>query len=95
MEKTSGNKLVKLMTSFLLGDTWTKIIDMCLEWLDFIDCEVKRILLLVDEKSLKERLANDIEKGVRLVDVAVRSIVRIPLYQVLNKYDKSFNLINT
>ena len=66
-----------------------KIIDMCLEWLDFIDCEVKRILLLVDEKSLKERLANDIEKGVRLVDV------RIPLYQVLNKYDKSFNLINT
>jgi hypothetical protein len=52
-------------------------------------------LLLVDEKSLKERLANDIEKGVRLVDVAVRSIVRIPLYQVLNKYDKSFNLINT
>ena len=72
-----------------------KIIDMCLEWLDFIDCEVKRILLLVDEKSLKERLANDIEKGVRLVDVAVRSIVRIPLYQVLNKYDKSYNLINT
>jgi hypothetical protein len=55
----------------------------------FIDCEVKRILLLVDEKSLKERLTNDIEKGVRLVDVAVRSIVRIPLYQVLNKYDKS------
>ena len=51
--------------------------------------EVKRILLLVDEKSLKERLTNDIEKGVRLVDVAVRSIVRIPLYQVLNKYDKS------
>ena len=47
---------------------------MCLEWLDFIDCEVKRILLLVDEKSLKERLTNDIEKGVRLVDVAVRSI---------------------
>ena len=66
-----------------------KIIDMCLECLDFIDCEVKRILLLVDEKSLKERLTNDIEKGVRLVDVAVRSIVRIPLYQVLNKYDKS------
>ena len=72
-----------------------KIIDMCLEWLDFIDGEVKRILLLVDEQSLKERLANDIEKGVRLVDVAVRSIVRIPLYHVLNKYDKSFNLINT
>ena len=37
-----------------------------------------------DEKTLCERLAMDVEKGIRSEDIIERSIARIPMYQALN-----------
>ena len=60
------------------------IIDSILEKLDTQNCEVKCISLVADEKTLCERLAMDVERGIRPEDVIERSIARIPMYQALN-----------
>ena len=60
------------------------IIDKIISELDIEDCEVKNISLIVNEINLKNRLMEDIEKGVRTGDVIKRSIDRIPLYEKLN-----------
>ena len=60
------------------------IINSILEKLDTQNCEVKCISLVVDEKTLRERLAMDVERGIRSKDIIERSIARIPMYQALN-----------
>ena len=60
------------------------IINSILEKLDTQNCEVKCISLVADEKTLRERLAMDVERGVRSKDIIERSIARIPMYQALN-----------
>ena len=60
------------------------IIDSILEKLDTQNCEVKCISLAADEKTLRARLAMDVDKGIRSEDVIERSIARIPMYQTLN-----------
>ena len=60
------------------------IIDCILKKLDAPNCDVKCVSLVADEKTLRERLSMDIEKGIRSEDVIERSIARIPLYQALN-----------
>ena len=60
------------------------IINSILEKLDTQNCEVKCISLVVDEKTLRERLAMDVERGIRSEDIIERSIARIPMYQALN-----------
>ena len=54
------------------------------EKLDTQNCEVKCISLVADEKTLFERLAMDVKKGIRSEDVIERSIARIPMYQALD-----------
>ena len=60
------------------------IIDSIAERLDTKNCAVKRISLVADEKSLRDRLLKDIESGIRTGDVLQRSIAKIPLYQALD-----------
>ena len=60
------------------------IINSMLEKLDTQNCEVKCISLVADEKTLRERLAMDVERGIRSKDIIERSIARIPMYQALN-----------
>lgn len=60
------------------------IIDAIIEKLDLNNCDVKCISLIADEITLRQRLATDVERGIRTSDVIDRSIARIPLYQVLN-----------
>lgn len=60
------------------------IINAILEKLNTKNCAVKCISLIVNEKSLRERLSNDVERGIRTADVMERSVARIPLYQALN-----------
>ena len=60
------------------------IIYSILEKLDTQDCETKCISLVADEKTLCERLAMDVERGIRSEDVIERSIARIPMSQALN-----------
>jgi hypothetical protein len=60
------------------------IINSILEKLDTQNCEVKCVSLVADEKTLFERLAMDVEKGIRSEDVIERSIARIPMYQALH-----------
>ena len=59
------------------------IFNSILEKLDTQNCEVKSISLVADEKTLCERLAMDVERGIRLEDIIERSIARIPMYQAL------------
>ena len=61
-----------------------RIIDSILEKLDTQNCEVKCVSLVADEKTLRERLSADVEKGIRSEDVIERSIARIPMYQALD-----------
>ena len=61
-----------------------RIIDSILKKLDTQNCEVKSISLVADEKTLRERLEMDVERGIRSEDVCERSIARIPMYQALN-----------
>lgn len=42
------------------------------------------ISLVADEKHVRERLMKDISAGIRMKDVIGRSIVRIPLYHMLD-----------
>ena len=60
------------------------IIDLILKNLDAQNCDVKCISLIADEKTLRERLSKDVERGIRSEDVIERSIARIPMYQALN-----------
>lgn len=60
------------------------IINSILEKLDTQNCEVKSISLVADEKTLRERLSMDVERGIRSKDIIERSIARIPMYQALN-----------
>ena len=60
------------------------IINSILEKLDTQNCEVKCISLVADEKTLRERLAMDVERGIHSEDIIERSIARIPMYQALN-----------
>ena len=60
------------------------IINSILEKLGTQNCEVKCVSLVADEKTLCERLAMDVERGIRSEDIIERSIARIPMYQALN-----------
>ena len=60
------------------------IINSILEKLDTQNCEVKCVSLVADEKTLCERLAMDVERGIRSEDIIERSIARIPMYQTLD-----------
>ena len=61
-----------------------RIINSIIEKLDTKNCTVHCISLIVNEKCLRDRLSNDIEKGIRTADILERSIARIPLYQALS-----------
>ena len=61
-----------------------KIIDSILEKLNTTNCTVHRVSLVVNEKNLRDRLTNDVARGIRTADVIERSVARIPLYQTLN-----------
>ena len=60
------------------------IINAIIQKLNKKNCAVKSISLIVKEKSLRERLSNDVERGIRTADVMERSVARIPLYKALN-----------
>ncbi len=60
------------------------IMDEILCRLDVKNCTVKKIVLVVDEESLRRRLAGDIGRGLRTDDVVERSVARIPMYEVLD-----------
>ena len=70
------------------------IIDSILERIDIMNCTVNCFSLTASEKSLRDRLSNDIERCIRTGDVIDRSIARLPLYQMLNttKIDTSEKL---
>lgn len=59
------------------------IIDSILRRMNIEGCNVKKISLICDEVSLKKRLEEDVNKGIRTAEVIERSIARIPLYQEL------------
>ncbi len=59
------------------------IIDDILKKIDTEGCIVKAISLVCDEVSLKKRLEEDINKGIRTPEIIERSIARLPLYQKL------------
>lgn len=67
------------------------IIDSILIKLDINNCMIKVISLVCDIDSLKKRLNEDINRGVRSADVVQRSVERIPLYHKLDtiKIDSS------
>ena len=52
--------------------------------MDCRNAEVHLYSLILDEKSLEERLKKDIRQGLRQKDVLERSIRRLPLYEKLN-----------
>ena len=60
------------------------IINSIIEKLDTKKCAVNCISLVANEKSLRDRLSNDVERGIRTADIMERSVARIPLYQALN-----------
>lgn len=60
------------------------IIQGILDKLDTCECNVKTISLVCDEESLRKRLLNNVESGIRSADVIERSVSRIALYEKLN-----------
>ncbi len=60
------------------------IINSIVEKLDTKNCVVHCISLVANEKILRDRLSNDVDRGIRTADVIERSVARIPLYQQLN-----------
>lgn len=60
------------------------IIDSIVSRLDVQDCDVKIISLICSADVLRKRLQKDINNGIRTADVIERSVVRLPLYDVLN-----------
>lgn len=61
-----------------------EIIDSILERLDLNNINVKCISLICSEKTLRTRLENDIEAGIRTPDVVERSFSRLEKYNTLN-----------
>lgn len=59
------------------------IIDSIVEKLNTENCDVKCISLLADEANLRKRLTQDVENGIRALDVIERSVTRIPMYDAL------------
>jgi len=60
------------------------IINSIIEKLDTKNFVVNCISLVANEKNLRDRLSNDVERGIRTADSIEKSVARIPLYQVLN-----------
>ena len=60
------------------------IIDEILHNLDTEECRVICISLTAEEETLRQRLAADIEKGIRRADIIERSLERMPLYSELS-----------
>lgn len=60
------------------------IIDAIINKLDIIDCNVIKISLITDENNLRNRLASDIARGIRTIDVIDRSVARINMYRLLD-----------
>ena len=60
------------------------IIDSIVERLNTEHCNVKRISLMTDEATLRNRLEADVNAGIRSEDVIERGIARISKYQSLN-----------
>lgn len=60
------------------------IIDAIVNKLDTKNCILNCISLIADESTLRDRLAADVEKGVRNADVIEKSVARIPMYNALN-----------
>lgn len=61
-----------------------KIVDDILSCLDTADCRVRSISLVCSSESLKARLQNDVNAGLREPDIISRSINRLPLYEKLS-----------
>lgn len=59
------------------------IIDEILSRLDFDGVRVVAVSLTCDEQTLRERLAWDVDAGLRTPDVVERSVARLPLYTSL------------
>lgn len=60
------------------------IIDNIVSRLDSANCDVKSISLICRSDILAKRLERDIKVGIRQKDILVRSIERLPLYDLLN-----------
>ena len=60
------------------------IIDSILEKLAAQNCAVKCISLIANEKTLRDRLSIDIERGIRTPEIIERSVARMHLYHTLN-----------
>ena len=60
------------------------IIDSITQELDTENCNVKKISLIADERSLRDRLTVDVTHGIRTVDSIGRSVQRISMYQALD-----------
>lgn len=60
------------------------IIDSILNSLDTENCDLVNISLIADEQTIRERLSNDVKKGIRNTDVIDRSLARLKLYNNLD-----------
>ena len=60
------------------------IIDGIIKELDTANCNVKKISLIADESSLRDRLTVDVTRGIRTTDIIDRSVQRISMYQALD-----------
>jgi len=60
------------------------IIDTIEKRLDLTNCIVKKISLVCSENALRNRLFNDVAKGIREKDTLERSMERLPLYDKLD-----------
>lgn len=60
------------------------IIDTILDRLETENCRIRCISLTAGETVLRERLAQDISRGIRTPDSIKRSLARLPMYQNLN-----------
>ena len=60
------------------------IIDSITKELDTENCNVKKISLIADERSLRDRLTVDVTHGIRTADSIGRSVQRISMYQALD-----------
>ena len=60
------------------------IIDGIIKELDTTNCNVKKISLIADESSLRDRLTVDVTRGIRTTDIIDRSVQRISMYQALD-----------
>ena len=60
------------------------ILDELLSRLDTADCRVKRISLLCDAPTLRARLQQDVDAGLRQAEVIARSLCYLPLYGALD-----------